>query len=56
MVSTCSLKSGYLVYANGETYPVTATDLDIVTVTKDRMPPDNYSFTFNAGNYVYSIT
>jgi hypothetical protein len=45
------LKTGYLAFACGETYPVTDIDLDIEDITKDKIPPEKYSFTFKAGMY-----
>ncbi|XP_052812980.1 uncharacterized phosphotransferase YvkC-like isoform X2 [Mya arenaria] len=49
------LKSGYLMYANGVTYPVTAVNFDLEGVTRERNPPEKYSFTFEAADIVYHV-
>ncbi|KAL4221920.1 hypothetical protein ACF0H5_017972 [Mactra antiquata] len=49
------LHSGYLLYASGDTLPVTHIDLDIETVTKDHIPPEQYSFSFIAGGKTYNV-
>lgn len=49
------LKTGYLAFANGETYPVTGIDFDIETITKENTPPEKYSFTFNAADELYKV-
>jgi len=46
------LKTGYLMYANGVTYPVTSVNFDLEEVTRERTPPDRYSFTFEAGTFI----
>lgn len=49
------LKSGYIMYANGDTCPVTDVGIDLVDLTKDRIPPEKYSFTFKAGDEEYHV-
>ncbi|XP_060601185.1 putative phosphoenolpyruvate synthase isoform X3 [Ruditapes philippinarum] len=49
------LKTGYLAFACGETYPVTDIDLDIEDITKDKIPPEKYSFTFKAAYEEYKV-
>ena len=45
----CSLKTGYLMYANGHTFPVTGNSQNLWDVTDTRDPPESYSFSFTAG-------
>ncbi|KAL3832030.1 hypothetical protein ACJMK2_023710, partial [Sinanodonta woodiana] len=49
------IKTGYLVYANGETVGVTNNDLKIWDHTRSKEPDNNYSFNFTAGGEQFHV-